>query len=150
MTKIEFSARLEEAGRGGHFFTLPKRESAKFGVRGRVPVVGTINGFAFRSSIFPAGDGTHFMGVNREVREGAGVVAGDRMKIIMEVDTAPRTVTVPADLETALSKSTAARVRFDKLSYTQRKEYVQWIEAAKRPETRARRISRVFAKLIAE
>ena len=147
MPKIQFNVTLESGGRGGIFFTLPLKESAKFGVRGRVPVKGTINGYAFRSSIFPIGDGTHYMAVNKTVREGAKVAAGDRVKIVMETDAAPRTVDIPPDLNRELSKSIAARVRFDKLSYTQRKEYVQWIESAKRSETRTRRLKQVIARL---
>ena len=147
MPKIQFKVKLEAVEQGGVFFTLPKKESTKFGVRGRVPVVGTINGFPFRSSIFPVGDGTHYMAVNRAVRDGAGVAAGDRVKVSMEADTAPRTVAIPPDLARALSKSKQARALFDKQSYTHRKEHVQWIEAAKRPETRARRIEQVVARL---
>ena len=151
MPKIQFNVKLEAVeGSSAAFFVLPKKESAKFGVRGRVPVTGTINGYAFRSSIFPVGDGTHYMALNKAVREGAGVTAGDRVKIVMETDTAPRTVTLPADLKRALSKSKAARTHFDKLSYTHRKEYAQWIAAAKRPETRARRLGQVLARLTAE
>jgi hypothetical protein len=149
MPKIQFNVKLEAVEQGGVFFTLPRKESAKFGVRGRVPVTGTINGAPFRSSIFPTGDGAHYMAVNREVREAAGVAAGDRVKVSMEIDNAPRTVAVPPDLNLELSKSIAARVRFDKLSYTHRKEYVQWIEAAKRPETRTRRLKQVLDKLTA-
>ncbi|HYO90538.1 MAG TPA: YdeI/OmpD-associated family protein [Pyrinomonadaceae bacterium] len=150
MPKIQFDVTLESGGRGGVYFTLPLKESAKFGVRGRLPVTGTINGYAFRSSIFPIGDGTHYMAVNKAVREGAKVAAGDRVKIVMEADDAPRLVSVPPDLDKALAKSKAARTRFDKLSYTHRKEYAQWIESAKRPDTRARRIEVVLARLRAE
>ena len=151
MPKIQFNVKLEAVkGSSAAVFTLPKKESEKFGVRGRVPVTGTINGYAFRSSIFPVGDGTHYMALNKAVREGAGVAAGDRVKIVMETDTAPRTVALPDDLKRALSKSKAARTRFDKLSYTHRKEYAQWIEAAKRPETRARRLGQVLARLSTE
>jgi uncharacterized protein DUF1905/bacteriocin resistance YdeI/OmpD-like protein len=150
MPKIQFTVKLESVGRGGVFFTLPRKESTKFGVRGRVPVAGTLNGYGFRSSIFPTGDGAHYMAVNREVREGAGVEVGDRVRVIMEVDTKPRTVAVPADLDKALSKSKTARARFDKLSYTLRKEYVQWIEAAKRAETRACRVHEVLVRVKAD
>jgi hypothetical protein len=145
MPKIHFNAKLEATGRGGVFYRLPLKESAKFGVRGRVAVVGSINGYAFRSSIFPMGDGTHFMAVNREVREGARAAIGESVKIVMQEDTAPRTVTLPPDLDKALSKS--ARTNFEKLSYTHRKEYAQWVEAAKRPETRTRRIEQLLARL---
>jgi hypothetical protein len=151
MPKIEFTVKLQAVESGGFYFNLPRKESAKFGVRGRVPVTGTMNGYPFRSSIFPTGDGGHYMGLNKETREGAGgVKAGDRVRVVMELDTAPRTVTIPPDLEKALGKSTHTRARFDKLSYTHRKEYVQWIEAAKRPETRARRLEKVLAQLKAE
>ena len=150
MSKIQFNVTLEAGERGGVFFTLPQKESAKFGVRGRVPVVGTINDFPFRSSIFPTGDGTHYMAVNKEVRAGAGIGAGDRVKLVMELDQAPRTVTIPPDLDQALAKSKTAKTKFDKLSYTHQKEHVQWIESAKRPETRARRIEQVIARLTIE
>ena len=147
MPKIQFTVKLEAVGRGGVFFTLPRKESVKFGVRGRVPVTGSLNGYGFRSSIFPTGDGAHFMAVNREVRTGAGVAVGDRVKVVMEVDTKPRTVELAPDIDRALSKSKSVRARFDKLSYTHRKEYVQWIESAKRTETRACRIAEVVARL---
>lgn len=149
MSKIEFSVKME-AIRGGAVINLPRKESAKFGVRGRVPVKGTLNGYAFRSSIFPTGDGAHYMAVNREVREGAGVTGGDRVRVVMERDDEPRTVSVPPDLESLLSKSKAVRARFDKLSYTHQKEYVRWVEEAKRPETRARRIEQVVLRLKSE
>ncbi len=147
MPKIQFTVKLETVGRGGVFFTLPRKESVKFGVRGRVPVTGSLNGYKFRSSIFPTGDGAHFMAVNREVRAGAGVAVGDRVKVAMELDTKPRTVALAPDVNKALSKSKAVRASFDKLSYTHRKEYVEWIEAAKRQETRACRIEEVVKRL---
>ncbi|MBA3804423.1 MAG: DUF1905 domain-containing protein [Acidobacteria bacterium] len=147
MPKIQFTVRLEAVASGGVFFTLPRKESAKFGVRGRVPVIGRLSGYEFRSSIFPTGDGAHFMAVNREVRGGAGVAAGDRVKVSMEIDTKPRTVAIAPDINKALSKSKTVRARFDKLSYTHRKEYVQWIESAKRTETRACRIEEVIKRL---
>ncbi|HEV7859505.1 MAG TPA: YdeI/OmpD-associated family protein [Pyrinomonadaceae bacterium] len=151
MAKIEFTVRLEAVESGGLYFTLPRKESVKFGTRGRVPVAGTVNGYAFRSSIFPVGDGGHYMALNKDIRQGAGAVnAGDRVRVRMETDTAPRTVNLPPDLEKALGKFTHTRARFDKLSYTHRKEYVQWIEAAKRPETRARRLEKVLAHLKGE
>ncbi len=146
MAKVEFKVKLEGIN-GGAMISLPRRESVKFGVRGRVPVRGTLNGYPFRSSIFPTGDGGHYMAVNREVREGAQVKAGDRVQVIMETDAEPRTVELPPDLEKALAKSKAARTRFDQLSYTHRKEYVQWIEAAKRPDTRQRRLAQTIERL---
>ncbi len=150
MSRIQFNVKLESSDGGGVFFTLPRQESASFGTRGRVAVVGTLNGHAFRSSIFPTGDGTHYMAVNKSLRQDARVSAGDRVEVVMEVDRAPRTVTIPADLNRALAKSKAARTGFDKLSYTHQKEIVRSLEEAKRAETRTRRLAQVIARLTAE
>lgn len=120
-----------------------------FGARGRVPVRGTINGFPYRSSIFPMG-GRHFLVVNKQLREGAKVSAGETVSVVMERDDEPRTVEAPADFARALKSSKAAREAWDKSSYTHRKEYVQAIEAAKKPETRARRIEKAIAELSAK
>jgi hypothetical protein len=149
MSKIQFDVKLESAN-GGLFFTLPQKESVRFGVRGRVPVTGTLNGHAFRSSIFPTGDGRHYMAVNKGLRADAGVSAGDRVQVVMEVDTEPRAVTLPHDLDEALSKSKAARTQFDKLSYTHQKEIVRSLEEAKRAETRARRLEQTMTRLAAD
>jgi uncharacterized protein YdeI (YjbR/CyaY-like superfamily) len=69
------------------------------------------------------------------------VDAPDRVRVTMELDTEPRTVRVPPDLRAALREDADARASFAKLSYTHRREYVDWIEEAKRPETRARRVA---------
>ncbi len=120
-----------------------------FGTRARVPVCGTINGFPYRSSIFPMGGGKHWLVVNRQMREGAKANAGETVSVVMERDNAPRTVEAPADFVRALQASRAAQSAWDKASYTHRKEYVQAIEGAKRPETRARRIEKAIAELAA-
>src|SRR3989440_12754442 len=81
--------------------TIPFDVQKTFGTRARVPVRGTINGFPYRSSIFPMG-GCFMMAVNRQLRDGAGVRAGDTVTVVMERDTEPRTVTPPADFARAL------------------------------------------------
>jgi hypothetical protein len=120
-----------------------------FGSRARVPVCGTINGYPFRSSIFPMGGGCHFMAVNKETREGAQAKAGDTITVVMQRDEAPRIITPPPDFARALKANKDARAVWDKLSYTNRKEIVQAIEAAKKPETRQRRIEKGIAELTA-
>ncbi|HJQ23937.1 MAG TPA: YdeI/OmpD-associated family protein [Blastocatellia bacterium] len=120
-----------------------------FGARGRVPVRGTVNGFAYRSSIFTMG-GQPFMVVNKQMREGAKAKAGDTVSVVMERDDEPRTVEAPADLKRALKANRSAQAAWDKASYTHRKEYVQAIEDAKKPETRARRIEKAITELAAK
>jgi uncharacterized protein YdeI (YjbR/CyaY-like superfamily) len=79
------------------------------------------------------------MPVNRELRENAGAAAGETVEVELELDTNPRTVRLPKDLASALDDE--ARAAFDRMSYTHRKEYVDWIKEAKREETRRRRIA---------
>lgn len=145
-----FRVRLEHHGRGeAVFFRAPFDAQKLFGTRARVAVKGTINGFPFRSSIFPEGGGTHYMVVNREVREGAGVKGGDTVSVVLERDDEPRTVEPPADFLRALRADRAARETWERLSYTHRKEHVRAVEDAKRPETRARRIEKSISMLAA-
>lgn len=120
-----------------------------FGTRARVPVRGTINGHPYRGSIFPSGDGRHYMVVRKELRDAAGVKGGETINMTMERDDEPRTVTPPADLARALKGDRAARTAWDKLSYTHQREYAELIEGAKRPETRARRIEKTLSQLAA-
>jgi len=128
--------------------TIPFDVQKIFGTRARVPVRGTINGFPFRSSIFPMGkDGCHMMAVNRGMREGAKATAGDLVSVVMERDNEPRVVTPPADFARALKANKAALAAWERLSYTHRKEYAKAIEEAKKPETRARRLEKAITTL---
>ncbi len=129
--------------------TLPFDVEKVFGTRARVPVRGTINGFPFRSSIFPTGDGHHYMVLNKEVRAGAKVKGGDTISVQMERDDEPRTITPPAELARALKANKAAHAAWEKLSYTHQKEYASAVEEAKRPETRARRVEKTITELAA-
>lgn len=129
--------------------TIPFDVQKVFGTRGRVPVRGTINGYPYRSSIFTMG-GEPFMVVNKQMRAGAGVNAGDVISVVMERDDEPRTIEPPADLARALKANREAKAGWDKLSYTHRKEIALAIEDAKKPETRAHRIDKAIAELTAK
>ncbi len=145
-TKVAFNGELYKSD-GWVCLDIPQNVSAMLGRRGRVPVTGTINGFPIRNSLFPTGAGGHFMMVNKEMHRGASVGVGDRVEVILEVDTSPRVLKVPEDLSQALSQHPEARASFESLSYSHKKEYVDWIEDAKQSETRARRIEETVAKL---
>ncbi|MFA5896886.1 MAG: YdeI/OmpD-associated family protein, partial [Thermoplasmata archaeon] len=95
------------------------------------------------------GDGTHQIAVNKAMQAGAKAGPGDRLQMVLRVDTAPRTVKVPADLKKALTKSKAAQVNFERMTWSHRKRYVDWIEEAKRPETRAKRIDEAVKRISA-
>ena len=140
-----FRAELKLEGNTGTYLEVPLDVAAVFG-RARPPVRGTINGSPLRSTIAKYGD-TYFLVINRKVREAAGVSAGETVDIELGLDTKARTVRVPNDLASALDKQT--RAAFDRMSYTHRREYVEWIEGAKRAETRQRRIAKAV-ELIGE
>ncbi len=114
-----------------------------FGTRARVPVKGTVNGYPFRSSLMPM-SGKHMMVVNKEIRDGAGVKAGDTVAVVMERDQGKRTVEVPPLLKKELGKSKAAKHRWGALSFTHRKEMARFILDAKQEETRTRRLAKVM------
>ena len=120
-----------------------------FGTRARVPVAGTINGFPFRNSLSPMG-GKHIMSVNKELQAGAKAKPGDIAHLVMQRDDKPRTVAIPPALKKVLAAKPVARVAFDRLSYSHRKEYADWITGAKQEETVKRRLKQVIPMLLAK
>jgi bifunctional DNA-binding transcriptional regulator/antitoxin component of YhaV-PrlF toxin-antitoxin module len=146
MTRKEFRIKLERSG-GAARFTVPFNVQEVFGSKARVPVKGAVNGVPYRSSVFPMGDGKHYMVVNKSVRDAAGIEAGDTVRVTMEPDSEPRVVVVPSDFKTALARNGEARAAFDLLSYSHKKEYVKWITEAKKEETRVRRIEKAIEML---
>jgi Bacteriocin-protection, YdeI or OmpD-Associated/Domain of unknown function (DUF1905) len=114
---------------------------------GRAPKVEiTINGHTWRTSIATV-NGRSMIGVPETVRSIIGVTGGDEVEADVVVDTAPRTVEVPADLAAALDAEPAARRTFEKLSYSNQRFWVEPIVAAKAADTRARRIEKAVATL---
>jgi uncharacterized protein YdeI (YjbR/CyaY-like superfamily) len=138
-----FQSTLRAESVGGASLVVPLDVPAVFG-RVRTPVVVRINNYAWRTTIMRYG-GEYIVGINRAAREGAGIKPGDRVTVELEPDFEPRTVAVPADLAAALGEE--SRARFEALSFTHRREHVEAIEGAKRPETRARRIAKVVDAL---
>lgn len=116
-----------------------------FGRKSRVPVVATINGYSYRSSLSPMG-GCHLLPVAAPVRAGARVAGGDRVTLTLREDTEQRTVDVPAELAAALKKA-GVRAVFDAMAFTHRKEWVLAVQDAKRPETRAKRVADCVAAM---
>ena len=128
-------------------FRVPFDLEEAFG-RARPPVRVTIGGHTWRTTpgVY---DGVGHIVVNRAVKAATGVDAPDRVRVRMELDTEPRTVSLPADLRAALRQSSEAESTFRKLSYTHRREYVEWVEEAKRPATRERRIAATVERVAA-
>jgi antitoxin component of MazEF toxin-antitoxin module len=148
MPKATFEATLKPSGRGGggHLVEVPAEVVAKLGGAGRITVEASFNRVPYRGSIVRMG-GVSILGVLKAIMKQAGVHAGDTLLVVVENDEEPREVEVPDELAKALRRNRAVREIFDSLSFSHRREYVQSITEAKRPETRARRVDRTIETL---
>jgi catechol 2,3-dioxygenase-like lactoylglutathione lyase family enzyme len=113
----------------------------------RFPVVASINGYQWRTTVTRM-KGEFLVGLNREVRDGAGVEAGDTVALALALDKAPREVEVPEALVQALNAEPEARAAFEALAFSHRKEFARWIAEATREETRARRVAQAVEMIL--
>ncbi len=143
---ITFDAELELDGKTATGVTVPPSvlDALAGGKRPRIKV--TINGHTYQSTVGTM-RGVAKIPVSAAVRETAGVSAGERLHVQLELDETPRTVAVPDDLAVALVGDPEARAFFDGLSHSRRHAYVTWIEQAKRSETRQERVCRTVELL---
>ncbi len=142
---VKFRGTIELNGKTATGIQVPDRVVAGLGSK-HPKVSATINGYTYRTSVASMG-GRFLLGVNADVRAKAGVAAGDRVEVTLELDTAPREVTVPRDFQKALAGDAKAKKFFESFSYSQKQRYVLAIEGAKTPETRQRRIDKSVANL---
>ncbi len=138
---IKFKAVIQEAavGTGGAFVLFPFDVEKTFGKKGRIPITATIEGEPYRGSLVKYGHPQHIFPVLKAIREKLGKKIGDTIEVIIEIDKEEREIETPADLLKALKASKLDKT-FDKLAYTHRKEYIKWIEGAKKAETKDNRI----------
>jgi hypothetical protein len=148
VTAVSFSTIAQPNPGGVLFIEVPARVVAALGEKKRIPVNVTINGVRYRSTIAVYG-GKFYLPARKEIRDAAKLEPGKRAHVTLEADTAARSVIVPGDLARALT-SAKLRPAFDALAFTDRKEHVESVTGAKRPETRVARIAKVLAALRAQ
>ena len=136
---MKFRATVELGGKTATGIEVPEDVVAAVGSSRRPPVTVTIGGHSYRTTVARMG-GRFLVPLSAENRTAAGVA-------VIEPDTAPREVDVPADLAEALARDDAARATFDGLSFTHRKEWVRWVGEAKKAETRATRLAKTVESL---
>lgn len=129
------------------FFIVPFNVEEEFGQKNHVKVKGSINGIEFRSSLTPRGDGKHYMVVSKSIQESAGISKGDLIHVIMEPDADERQVEIPEIIQEVFKKNEEAGKTFEKLSYTRRKDFVDYILDAKKESTRDKRISQMLEEI---
>ncbi len=144
--KHTFRAIIENAGNGGAFVSVPFDVEKVFSKK-RVKVKATIDGVLYQGSLVRMGGACHVLGILKEIREKIGKSFGEEIEVVLEEDTEPRIVTIPHDLQKGLESHPEALAFFNQLSYSHQKEYVQWIEDAKRDQTRLGRINQVVELL---
>jgi hypothetical protein len=146
MTTYTFSANIENAGGGGAFVRIPFDVERVFGKK-RVKVKATIDGEPYRGTLVRMGEPCHILIVLKGIRAKIGKDFGDGVEITLEEDTAPRALEIPAELAEVLAQNPEAEAFFKHLSYSHQREYVLWINEAKREETRQNRVAKAVEML---
>lgn len=126
-------------------FVIPDKVVEAFGQGKKPKVTVTLNGgFSYPNTVAVMG-GKYMIGVSKERRKLAGVTPGEKIEVTLTLDTAPRVMEVPPDLQKALNANKAAKTHFATLSYSNQRRHIDPINEAKAPETRARRIEKSVA-----
>ncbi|MEM1318836.1 MAG: YdeI/OmpD-associated family protein [Bacteroidota bacterium] len=144
--KRAFTAEILQAAdkyKNGAYIKIPFDVEAEYGKK-RVKIKATFDGEPYRGLLVRMGQPEHILIIKKDIRTKIDKNFGDTITVTLEEDTEPRVVTVPEDFAAAMNAAPEVVAFFQKLSYTHQKEYVQWIEGAKREETRNRRINKAL------
>ncbi|HYU21984.1 MAG TPA: YdeI/OmpD-associated family protein [Candidatus Dormibacteraeota bacterium] len=146
-----FQAALERmpSNLGWVIVRIPLDVVKVWGTRGMLKVKGEINGFAFRTSLFPTGKGYHYLLVNKRMQAGAGARPGMVARFHLQPDTEKRVAIVPGELQRILNEERSLRRWFEQLNYSTRKWITDWVTQVKSPEARGRRAEQVAEQLLA-
>ena len=138
---MRFRTTIVQSGKNTTGIQVPNEVVEALGSGRRPAVKVTVNGYSYRSTVASM-SGVFMVSLSAEHRAGAGVGGGDEVEVDLELDSAPREVTVPPELVAALDAEPAARATFDGLSYSNKSWHVLQVIGAKTEETRQRRIAR--------
>lgn len=142
MNKIQtFQAEIHSHDSGGAYVIVPFDVEEIYGKK-RVKIIATIDDERYQGSLVRMGTPHYILIILKAIRAKIGKQAGDIVEVSIQEDTAPRVVTVAEDFQQVMDATPGISAFFKALSYTYQKEYVQWIESAKRAATRERRINR--------
>ncbi len=147
MKKYSFEAViLQHENMDAGYIEFPCSVQQEFGVRGRVKVLARFDGYQYRGSLVKMGGDCHILGITKEIRKVIGKSFGDLVKVEIEQDNTERSLEIPKDLTERLDVSGLLE-NFRKLSFTHQKEYVTWLESAKKQETREKRKEKIIVLL---
>lgn len=141
-----FKAKIETTEGGGAFVYFPYDVQKEFGIKGRVPVKATFDGVAYTGSMVKYGDPRHMLLVLKSIRAQIGKTGGDEVEVTVQHDVDGRSIVIPKDFTDAM-KAANLLISFEQMSFTHRKEYITWIESAKKQATRESRIVKALEML---
>ncbi|HKV24655.1 MAG TPA: YdeI/OmpD-associated family protein [Candidatus Acidoferrum sp.] len=144
-----FKAALEhmQGNLGWVIVWIPFRVYKVWGSRGNFRVKGEINGFPFRTSLFPTRKGIHYLLVNKKMQAGANVFVGNTAEFFLEPDTAERIISTPPELQRLLAQDKSLFRWYDALSYSYRKWFSDSILQPRSPAARSRRAEQIAEQL---
>jgi len=147
--KIRFEAPIIQVeAMNASYVEFPFSTQELFGIRGQVKVKVVFDGkVEYSGSLVNMGRNCHTLGITKAIRNELGKVFGDTVFVELERDVEEREVSVPEDVLSLLNEKPEEMAYFEKLSYTHRKEYINWITSAKKQETRAKRLIQFIEKL---
>lgn len=145
--RFEFEGVIEAAPRGGAWVRVPFDTTDAFGTRRSVRVIALYDGHQAESNVVSMGGGP-VLGVHKATRKAIGKDIGDRVRVVLRADTRPREVEIPMELVNAFQGAPTAEARFQKLSFTHRREFAEWVGNAKKAETRLRRAGKAVEMIL--
>ena len=144
---MEFHSAVELGGKTATGIEVPAEIVEALDAGRRPPVSVTVNGHTYRTTVASMA-GRFMIPLSAENRSAAGLAAGDEVDVEIALDSAPREMKAPDDLVKALQASPEAEAFFESLSFSHKRSYVDWIEGAKKDETRQRRVEQAVELLL--
>ncbi|MFN1218152.1 YdeI/OmpD-associated family protein [Chryseobacterium kwangjuense] len=147
---IEFTGIIKQNGdMNAAFVEFPFSTQELFNKKGQVKIRATFDQkVEYRGSLAKMKSDCHILGLTQEVRKQLGKSFGDEVFVSLIEDKEERTVDIAEDIALVFNENPEAKSLFDKMSYTHRKEYIRWIEEAKKPETREKRKIRMIEMIL--
>jgi uncharacterized protein YdeI (YjbR/CyaY-like superfamily) len=145
-----FEARLERMRSRLNWIIIhvPFDAAKVWGLRGQIKVKGEINGFSFRTSLFPTREGRHILLVNKRMQKGARAFEGSVARFQIDLDTEERTVTIPGELKSILAEDRSLRRWYDELNHSTRNDIAKWVTEPKSAKARVRRAEQIAERLL--
>ena len=146
-----FEARLERMRSRLNWVVIhvPFDAAKAWGLRGQIKVKGDVNGFAFRTSLFPTGTGRHILLVNKRMQKGARAAEGSVARFQIDLDREERTAEIPDELKRILREDRVFRRWYDGLNHSTRSDIAKWITEVKSDAARMRRAEQIAERLLA-